>query len=101
MDANLDEIRSKTRLGRGDAEIRDEGQPEAAADRRSLNRRNHRLLASEEPHRFEIKWVAALRRLALIERIVLRTALKIRASTERLALGGQQDPAASGVVIEG
>src|SRR5579863_440383 len=101
MDADFDEIRGKARLGRGDAKIRDQREPEAAADRWSLNRRDHRLLAAKEPHRFEIKRVAALWRLALIERVVLRTALKVRAGAKRLAFGGEQDAAAAGVLIEG
>src|ERR1700730_2651904 len=100
VDSDLHEITGETRFRGGDAKVCDQGQTESAADSRSLDRGDDRLLRAKQPYRFEVQGIAAGSSLALIERIVLGAALKVRARAKRLALGGKQNRPACRVVVE-
>src|SRR5215475_4332122 len=92
------EVRAEARLRTGDAEIRHHREPEPAADRRTMNRADDRLLGAEQPHRLDVEMAdPALRQLFVGPAAIRREAAavaEIGAGAERLALRCQHHRAA-------
>ena len=103
VNAELREVRRETRFRRHDAKIRHEREAESAADRGSLDRANHRLLAAEQTDGFAIQLAGGVAEPFLCKirasRPVAPTASEIRPRTERFALGRQHDGPALRVFV--
>jgi hypothetical protein len=95
VNAELREVRGEPRLRRHDPKIGHEREAESAADRRSLNRTDHRLPATEQTHRLAIQLAGGVAEPFLgklrASRPVAPTASEICSRTERFALGCQHD----------
>ncbi len=103
MNAELREVRGETRFGRHDAKVRHEREAETAADRRPLNRADHRLLATEQTNGLAIQLAGGVAEPFLCKlrasRPVAPTASEVRPRTERFALGRQYDGPALRVFV--
>ena len=64
MEAELDEVGGEPGLGRGDAEIGDQGQTQPGADSGALHGGDDRLLGREQPHRLFVERIDARHALA-------------------------------------
>ena len=97
VDAEPREVRDEPRFLAGDAEVGREREPEPAADRRPLDRRDHRLGAGEHPHRFDVEATRLL-----IEPLLapLLPGAEVGAGTKMAALRAQHDGAAPRVGVE-
>ena len=94
MEAEPREVGGEARLRCGDAEVRHQGEAQAAADRRALDRADAGLLRAEQAGRLLVKVFAALGRAGL------RTVGEIGAGAERLALRAQHVGADVVVLVE-
>ena len=91
-------IGGKPRFRAGDAEIRDHREPEAAADRRPLDRGDDRLLGAEKTQRLLIE---VLRRARCFRRGAGgRPVSKIGAGAEHFSFGSKHQCAAGGIFVE-
>ena len=104
MKTELGEVRRKTRLGAGDAEIRRDRQAKPAADRGAMHGGDERLPGAEDAHRLHIEMIDRQvgRRIALgllFLFLPVRVA-EIGAGAERLALRRQHRGADFDVLVE-
>src|SRR5690606_35264381 len=94
MDAELDEVGAEARVRTGDAEVRKHGKTEAAADRRALDRSDHRLLVREQPDGLLVQRIAPARRRTVQHRGLAPS--EVGAGAKRLALRAEQYHASFG-----
>src|SRR5262245_6308335 len=103
MEAESREVGAEARRRTGDAEVRHQREPEAAADSSAVNRRDDRLACAKQADRLDIEMPGgSLRRLARhAPRAIERAAVaEIGAGAERLALRGKHHGAAGVVLVE-
>src|SRR5271167_4444304 len=96
MKAELDEICRESRLGRGDAEVGRDSEPESGADGCALDRRDDRLAGGEQTQRLVVKFSDGIGapRADAVRRY------EIGAGTERLTFRSKNDRAALGLGIK-
>ena len=100
MKSEPGEVGGEPRLRAGDAEVRHHRQAQAAADRGAVHRRDDRLFGAEQPVALDIKMRGARPRSAQDVAAVAIAVAEIGAGAKRLALRGQHQRAATGVVVE-
>ena len=102
MKAEPGEVGAEARLGAGDTEIGDHRQPETAADRRAVDRRDDRLPGAKEPIALDVERRHTGGPFAGAGALAVENAAvaEISAGAERLSLRGKHQRAAIGVVVE-
>ena len=101
MKAEPGEIGAEARLGAGHAEIGDHRQPQPAADRSAVDRRDDRLFGAKQPVALDIEVATPgdVRR-GVRPRGRASAVAEIGAGAERFSLRGQHEGTAIGVLIE-
>ena len=105
MKAEFCEIGGEPRLRAGDAKIRGNRKPQAAADRGAVDGGDDRLLVAEDAHRLDVEMVdlaQAGSRVGFFARLLLlpRRIVEIGAGAERLALRGKDRRADFDIAVE-